>query len=39
VKDDTWIGFAKNYLAQMEKDFASRFLGTSKKTDKQVRPK
>jgi hypothetical protein len=37
VKDDTWIGFAKNYLAQMEKDFASRLLGTSKKTDKQVR--
>src|SRR5438445_5233336 len=37
VKDDTWIDFAKNYLAQMEKDFASGFLEASKETDKQVR--
>lgn len=37
VKDDTWIDFAKKYFAQMEKDFTSHFLDTSKETDKQVR--
>jgi hypothetical protein len=37
VKDDTWIDFAKNYLAQMEKEFALRFLKSSNETDKQVR--
>jgi hypothetical protein len=37
VNDDTWIDFAKHYLAEMKENFASHFLDTSKETDKQVR--